>query len=125
MDEKQGIEQVKKVLDVVTEAGNVAEKVMKEEGSAVAKLTHLIKMSDELIQLTSLDAAKLKKEIKDLDAAEKEALLAHVKAKFDLADDALEAKIESGLGLAMKAAELVSEAIAFAKPAAPAAPAAV
>ncbi len=115
MDEKMGIEQVKKVLDVVVEAGNVAEKIAKEEGSAVAKLTHLVKLSDELIQLTGLSVAKLKDELKDLDAAEKADLLAHVKAKFDLADDALEAKIEAGLDLALEAAGVVQKAIAFAK----------
>lgn len=119
MSEKHGTEQIKKVLDVVAEAGNVAEKVAKQEGSAVAKMTHLVKMSDELLQLASLNLPALKAEVADLSAAEKAELLEHVKAKFDLADDELEAKLEAGLALAVKAAELVAEVVAFAKPAQP------
>lgn len=115
MSEKQGVEQVKKVLDVVVEAGNVVEKIAKTEGNAVAKLTKLVALTDELLQLAGLDVAKLKAEIADLDPAEKALLLEHVKSKFDLEDDKLEAKLEAGLGLAAKAGELVAEVVAFAK----------
>jgi hypothetical protein len=117
MGEKQGIEQLLKVVDVMVEAGNVAEKIFEEKAGPIAKATHLLKMSDELIGLAGLDVAKLKAQFKDLDGAEKEELLAHAKQKFDLENDALEAKIESGLDLALEAVQMIGKIVAFVKPA--------
>jgi hypothetical protein len=119
--EKQGIDQLKKVVDVLAEGGNVAEKMLSEKAGPIAKATHLLKLSDELIGLAGLQPALLKEQFKDLDAAEKAELIAHAKAKLDLVDDAVEAKIEAGLDLAIEAVELVTKLLAFVKPAAPAA----
>lgn len=117
MAEKYGVEQVTRVMDVLVEAGNVAARMIGDQGGAAAKVGHLLRMSDELIGLVGLDAAKLKAELADLSPEERAQLMAHVKEKFDLADDALEAKIEAGLGLAVKLQELVVELVALVRPA--------
>lgn len=126
-EEKKGTEQIKKVLDALLEAGNVADKMINEKGGALARVTMLIKMSDELIALTGLNVGELKAEWKDLDDAEKAELIAHAKEKFDILEDAVEAKIESAFDLAFEAEKLVEAGIEFGKKAlafakAPAAP---
>lgn len=119
MSEKQGIEQVKKVLNVLVEAGNVAEKMLNEKGGAVAKVTHLMKLTDEVVGLVGLNPTQLKAELADLDPAEKAELIAHAKEKFDLENDVLEGKIEAGLDLAIEAEAFIEKVVAFVKPAAP------
>lgn len=113
--EKLGVDQIEKVLDVVLEAGNVAEKVLKEPGGAVAKLSHLTAMFDEVVALAGVSPAAVVAQFKDLDAEEKGKLFERLRVKLDLADDLLEAKIELGLALALEAEELVKKVIAFAQ----------
>ena len=110
-----GVEQLKKVLDVLVEGGNVADKMINEQGGLMKRLAHLVSVSDELFALTGLDTDQLKKEWGELDEADRMALKDHMKAKFDLADDVLEAKVEAGLELAAQAGELVVDVVAFAK----------
>lgn len=119
LNSKYGTEQIEKVLDVVVEAGNVAEKIVKEGGGVISKVSHLLKLADELIKVAGLVPSQLKLEFADLDANEKEKLMAHMKEKFDLENDALEAKIEAGLDLAVEAEEFIAKVVKFVKPAAP------
>ena len=128
-DEKLGTDQIKKVVDALVEAGNVAGLIAADKGNFLQRATYLMRLSDEAIGLASLDVKALRAQFADLDDQEKAELVAHAKDKFDLADDVLEAKIEAGfdlveeVGVAIKANyDLVKKVAAFLKPAAPAAP---
>jgi len=72
-------------------------------------------LTDEAMALGSVDFAKVKAEIEDLDASEKEELKAHLSAKFDIVDDKLELAIEKGIDILERAYSLVQESIALSK----------
>jgi len=110
-----GTEQLKKVLDVLIEGGMVADRMLSESGGWLKRLSHLTAVADEVFALTGLDTAALKAEWGELDEGDRSSLVAHFKAKFDLPDDQVEAKVEAGLSLAAKAGELVLEVIDFSK----------
>lgn len=112
--QKLGIEDVKPLLAVAIQAGNVADKMGHVDGLP-AKVGTLVVLVPDLMALPGVHFDKVLPELKDLDEAEKTELLAFVKEKFDIVDDKLEAVIEGGLGLLIKAQALVSEAIALAK----------
>ena len=63
--------------------------------------------------------SKVPKSIKDLDDASKKDVLDWAKANYDIADDALEAKVEAALELALHSAQFVGKLL----PADPPAPA--
>lgn len=115
MEEKVSVENIEKIVVAVAAVGNVLEKFIAEKGGIVARLAHLMPLGGEAIALTGLQPGKLAAEFKDIDDAEKAQLLTSFKAKFDLTDDEVEAKVEGALGLAVKTEALVEEIIGFAK----------
>lgn len=113
-NKKLSVEQIIKVLDVIIEGGNVADKVAKAT-SVMTKVMAVVPMADELLRLLSLSPTVLKAEWSDLDAEEKAALKAHVNEKFDIADDDIEAKVELGLALVGEVVDFAAKASAYAK----------
>lgn len=112
--QKLGIDQIIKVLDLILEAGNVSEKVASAT-SVVSKVMALVPLSDELLRLLSLSPIVLKAQWADLDSDERKELNEYMREKLDLQDDALEAKIEAGLVLVNQAVEFIDQAINYAK----------
>ena len=110
-----GVDNLIKVADVILEAGNVAEKMINEEGNSMAKAAHIMMLFDELMQLPSTDFSKLGDEAKELDNEDKAKLEAHFKAKLDLTDDRLEANIEKIFGMVLKVEGVVREVIGLVK----------
>lgn len=115
MEEKVSVENIEKIVVAVAAVGNVLEKFIAEQGGIVKRLSHLVSLGGEAIALTSLEPSKLAAEFKNIDDAEKAQLLASFKAKFDLSNDEVEAKVEGALGLAVKTESLVEEIVGFAK----------
>lgn len=109
---KFGVENLKKVVALGIEIGNVADKFGKAEGTA-NKISTLMALTDEVLAIPGVDFNKVKDEVGDLDDAEKAELLQFVKDKFDISNDKLEASIEGGLGIALKLEALVKEGIAL------------
>lgn len=114
MSGQHGTQNLGLVLDILAEGGNVAEKMIAEEGSFLSKAGNLMDLSDELFSLTRLDGAELKLETGELDATDIGDLNTRFQKKFDLKDDAVEGLVEEGLLLAQDAAVLVKRSIAFA-----------
>lgn len=110
---KLGVENIVKVLDVVVEVGNVADKFSHTDGMA-NKAAHLLSLTDELLAIPGIHFDQVSLEYTDLDAAEKAELLTHMKAKFDIADDELEIVIESALALVVDLDGLVRQALVLA-----------
>ena len=111
---KEGVDQIIKVLDVVVEGGNVADAVSKQT-TVIGKAMAVLPIADELLRLMSLSPMALKRQWKDLDDEEREMLRKHVNEKFDIADDALEAQLETGLDLVGDVIDCVDRAVAYAK----------
>lgn len=106
---KLGTENLKKVLALVVEMGNVGDKMGHTNGAA--KYLELANLFDELAALGSVDFKQIVPEFKDLDAVEKQEILAFAKDKLALVDKDLEAKIEECLGLVVDMASVIDRAI--------------
>lgn len=112
-EEKYGIENLKPLVALGIELGNVGDKVGRTKGAA--RYLHLMDLFDELTGLAKVDFGKAKEEIKDLDAAEREELHTFMKVKFDIVDDKLEMAIEEGLKIVEEAYGLITRSIDLAK----------
>ena len=112
-EKKYGITNLKPVLALSIELGNVADKIGRTKGAV--RYLSLMDLFDELMALGKVDFKLLSEEIKDLDAAEREELHAFLKEKFDIVDDKLEMAIEEGIKIAEEAYGLVNRSIALAK----------
>lgn len=110
-----GIANLKKVLALVLECANVADKVRKAEGSGVAKYAALMNLWDEVVAIGGVSFDQVLPEIKDLDDAEQAELYAFLKEKLALeADNAkLEGIIEDMVGVLLEAEALVKRAVAM------------
>jgi len=108
-----GIKNLKPVLALGIELGNVADKVGRQTGAA--RYLGLMDLFDELTALGSVDFKEVSKEIKDLDAQEREELHAFLKVKFDIVDDKLEMAIEDGLKIVEEAYGLIKRSQALYK----------
>lgn len=111
--EKLGTVNLKPYVMLAVELGNVGDKVGRLKG--VARLAPVLELYDEVLALGGAAYKQAVLELKDLDAAEREALMLEVKAKFDLADEVLEAVIEDGLLLLADGYSVVERAIDLGK----------
>jgi hypothetical protein len=108
-----GISNLKPVVALGIELGNVADKVGRNTGAA--RYLGLMDLFDELTALGSVDFKAIGAEIKDLDDAETKELHEFLKVKFDIVDDKLEMAIEEGLKIVEEAYGLVNRSIALVK----------
>lgn len=110
--EKLGINNLKPIVALGIEMGNVADKIGREQG--VKRWMHIADLFDELLSLGKVDFKMVSKEIDDLDESEKLELNAFLKEKFNIVDDKLEVAIEGGLKLIADQYSLVKKAIKLA-----------
>lgn len=111
-----GITQLKKILAVIIEVGNVADRVINDKSVGYfKKLGYAFQLYDELGMLFTLNVANLREEIKELDEGDRKDLKDFVKAKFNILEKDIEAKIESALDLVEHAGEFVDKILLFIK----------
>lgn len=111
-----GVDNFLKVADVVIEAGNVFDKIKSDkEATTAQKATYAMLLFDEVMLLPSVKFSEIKNELKELDAEDKAKLNTHFKAKFDIADDQVEAKIEHVFEVMLKLEGVVTEVIELVK----------
>jgi len=101
-----GIEQIKKILFAAVESVNVASKVLHKEGIFV-----VFQLSDELMALSTVDLEALKKEISELDKADRDTIRDALKAKLVLVNPGIEQKIEGGVDLVEEGVQIVEQVI--------------
>lgn len=111
---KIGTDQIVKILDLLIEGGNVSEKVSQAD-SVMGKVMALVPLADELLTIMSLSPGLLIAQYKDLDDLEREEINVHVKEKFDIADDLLEAQIEEGVELVGEVVGILNKVVTFSK----------
>lgn len=110
-DEKLGIANLKPLVALVVELGNVGDAMGRTQG--VARYGQLLSLVDELASIGGISSEQVIPELKDLDESERAELLSFIKVKFDIPDDVLEATIESALSIVVDAVALVTKAIAL------------
>lgn len=110
---KLGITNLKPVVALSFEAGNVGDKVGRLKGAA--RYLALMDLFDELMGLAKVDFKMIMAEIKDLDDAETTELHDFIKVKFDIVDDKLEIAIEESIKIAEEMYSLVKRSMALAK----------
>ena len=106
MGGQHGIAELKKVVMLACEGANVAEGILNKEG-----LFSLFRLADEASALASLNKEELMAEIKELDSEDYAELYSAAKAKLDLKDDALEAKLEGGVDLVYQSVRVGLESL--------------
>jgi len=113
MSGQYGVENLKKVVALGVELGNVADKVGRSKG--MARFAHALDLADEVFALSSVDFQVLKKEAGELDEADRASLKLYIKEKFDLVDDKLELAIEEALSIVEMQAAVVTKSVALYK----------
>lgn len=129
MSGSHGVENTIKMVQLIAEAGNVAEDVAKAKGGLLGKIGLVSDLFDEIMALTSVNWGELKNELGELDDEDMAQVTAALKEKLDLDNDLLEDKIEKGVELLVAGKDFVEDVIAFSKslkekPEAPAEPSA-
>jgi hypothetical protein len=112
MSKERGVTNLKIALDLVIEVANVIDKA-RSGPKGIGKLAGVFDLIDEVSKLSDFDFGELKLEYKDLKADERAALVEHIKNKFDIADNALEFKIEQASEIFIKISALVPQAISL------------
>lgn len=110
MAEEKGYDNLKIALDLIIEVSNVVDAVIHDKDFGV-RIAHVSKLIDEVASLANFDLSELKLEYANLSAAEREALVSHLRTKFDLRNDELEFKIEEASTIAIEIATLIPKAI--------------
>ena len=110
---KYGITNLKPIIALGIELGNVADKVGRAKGAT--RYLSLMDLFDELMALGKVDFKLVSKEAGELDTEERAELHSFLKAKFDIVDDKLEVAIEEGLKIVEEAYGLVNRSMALAK----------
>ena len=100
-----------KIIDFVAEAGNVIDKMSKEEG-LVQKAMILSMLFDEVTTLLTLDIHGLKEEFeKGYSDSDKEIINDALKKKFDIENDAVEAVVEQSFEVVTNLIGIVTDIV--------------
>ena len=110
-----GIEEIEKCVDVIAGLANVAGSVYEDSKIDSGDFAQLIPFGLVLKDVLTISPALLGKQFGDFQAEEREVIIARFKTKFDIPQDELEAKIESGFSLINRIVGIFAEAIEFAK----------
>lgn len=108
-NEPQAITELKPIVLLMGELGNVAEKLVNKDFSSLFELT------DEVIKLSAVDFKLAIAQLKDVDAVERAELKALLEEKFDLTNDGLEIIIEASLDCVEKGFSFVESLFTVAK----------
>jgi len=104
-----GIENLKLMISLPIELGNIADKIGKEK--EWKRWLNLIDALDEVVDVLKVDWKQLQQECADLSEAEKAELYKHISEKFDIANDKLEGAIEKSILILVTIASMVKESI--------------
>ena len=110
------IENLKKVLAELVEAGNIAGEMASMKGVMWYKrLPSILKILDESMELLSVNWEDLPKEMAELDSEDEMELKNFFMEKFNIPQDQVEVKIESAFKLLVDSQVYIKALIEFAK----------
>jgi len=109
-----GVSEIKKVVALPVEIGNVIPQVAAAT-SIIGKVRALGSLTDELMDLATLDVPLLGKQWADFTPEERTLVGNWMKDEYDIADDQVEALVELGFDLAVRQVTLGADMVTFAK----------
>jgi len=112
--EKLGIDNIKTGLKAVFAVAEAFENIMDDDKVSISDIRHIVPLIPKVVGAFGV-IDEMGDEYKDLDEAELDELHIWIKEEFDLEDDAVEAKIEEGLALAVRLGKLIKDFIVFFK----------
>lgn len=104
--EKFGVKNFLKVSDLVFECGNVVGMALEDGKISTNDFGLVFNLIDEVSALSSVDWSELKNEVMDFDPSEVKEIEEHFKAKFDIPQDEIEAKVENIVDVVIKFVEV-------------------
>src|SRR4051812_24569369 len=113
MENKFGIENLKKVLHMVIALANLGDDVGRD--TSMARWGKLLSIFSIVKDAPGIKVEDIKNEISELDPAEREALLADVAAELKLEDAKLEMAIKEGLAVVSELAAVIERSVKLAK----------
>lgn len=102
------------VIEMIAEIGKVVEQVLHADSMA-AKAMAVLSLSDEFMDLLSLDIAKLKMEFDAMDEKMIDELKTVFDHNFDLQDDLMEEIIEMGFDALIEVGDAIDKCIDLGK----------
>jgi hypothetical protein len=111
MEEKFGIDNLKKLVTFPMELGNIAGSIIEDQEKGFFKWFKIAYALPEIIKLLRIDWAMIKDEYLDLSDVEREELKQLLKEKFGIKDDGLEEKIETSFNLLLDLEKIVRGSI--------------
>lgn len=115
MENKIGIDELTKVVDVLAGLGNVVGQVEKDGKIDGEDFNQLIPLGVIVGAALKISPSEGVKQAGDLDDVERAALIARFNEKFDIPQDQLESVIEQALGLTSEGYGFVTKVLAFVK----------
>jgi len=115
MENKIGVDNLKKLIALPIELGNVADMIGSEDSKSWRRWFKLVNAFDEVIDLLRVDWNILKNEIKDFNSEDMTELNSFMKEKFDIKNDNLEKIVEDSIAILISLGELVEKSIALYK----------
>lgn len=113
--EKLGIENLKLLIALPIEVGNIAYSISHDKNNSFKKWLKLIDVLDEVIDLFKINWSTLKEEYLNLDQPEKLELESFICSKFDIPDKNLESAIEKSIFILISLESMIKDAIVLFK----------
>lgn len=111
MEEKFGIDNLKKIIALPIELGNIADSIGAENSSNWKKWLKIIDIFDEVFDLFKVDFKAIKDEYLDLSESEKEEIKQMMKDKFKIHDEKLEFVIEKCFEMLFNLESIIKSAV--------------
>ena len=112
MEQKQGIEEVKKLFLAIIDLGNAAGSAFEDKKINLADIKDLMSMAHSFKEIAmDIDFKVAMPELNDLDASELEQLAILIEDNFDIPQDQVEDKVEKIFMLVARQHALIAEAI--------------
>lgn len=114
--EKVGIENLKLIIALPVEIGNISMSIAKSEDKTWKKWLNIFGLIDEIADLFKIkDWSSIKTEYMDLDQLERAEVNQYMCEKFDIADDRIEVIVEKGFCIIFNLEAVVKDSIDLVK----------
>lgn len=110
-----GIENLKRVIGLPIELGNIGDAIGAENSSDWRRWFKLIDALDEVMDLMKVDWKILTDELQDISDEEHSELRLFIKEKFDIKEDKLEGIIEETFDILLGLMEVIKKSISLSK----------
>lgn len=113
MEEKFGIENLKKIIALPIEIGNISGKIIENQDKSWKRFLAIFDLLDEAVDLLKVDWSKIKDEYMDLSDLEKADIHDYLVNRFDIANDSVESIVENSFSILFELESIIKKTIAL------------